>query len=137
MQGTVTGTTVSPRARLQVQGANLAVYNEAFSTLAATIELADRQVDLTELELDKPQAEENGRLAASGRYDLDERSYRFDVRWENFRLLGLTLPDGRQVRGAVAATAKRGRGPPKHRWPMSTSASTIFKSAITNWAALS
>ena len=75
MQGTVAGTTVRPRARLRVQGANLAAYSEALGTLAATIQLTDRQVDLTGLELDKPQPDGNGRLVASGSYHLDEGSY--------------------------------------------------------------
>ena len=109
IQGTVAGTTVSPRARLQVQGANLAAYSEALGSLAATIQLTDRQVDLTELELDKPQPDGNGRLVASGSYHLDEGSYQIDLQSENLRLVGLTLPDGRQVRGEVAV-AGNGQG---------------------------
>jgi outer membrane protein assembly complex protein YaeT len=109
IQGIVAGTTVSPRARLQVQGTNLAAYSEALGTLAATIQLTDRQVDLTELELDKPQPDGNGRLIASGSYHLEEGSYRIDLQSENLRLVSLTLPDGRQVRGEVAL-AGNGQG---------------------------
>lgn len=109
LHGKVSGTTIHPAADFTLEGSNLSAYDETWGSLVAHVNLAGHEVVLRDLVLDKPQPEGNGRLSAAGRYHLDHRSYTFDARSENLRVLGLSLPRGRQLRGDVQLTA-RGMG---------------------------
>ena len=105
LQGNIAGTVSRPLGAIMIRGENLAAYNEELGSLAADLSLSGRQVALSQLTLDKPQPEQAGRLEGSGRYDLDQRAFTFELRSANLRLLGLTLPDGRAVRGPLELTA--------------------------------
>ena len=104
--GTVGGTLARPTARLNAQGANLVAYEEAIGSLVADMNLAEREVQISRLDIDKPQPDGNGRVAATGTYHLDTRRYTADVKSENVRLLGLQLSDGQGVRGTVQLVAQ-------------------------------
>ena len=104
--GTVGGTLARPTARLNAQGANLVAYEEAIGSLVADVNLAEREVQVSRLDIDKPQPDGNGRVAATGTYHLDTRRYTADVKSENVRLLGLQLSDGQRVRGTVQLVAQ-------------------------------
>jgi outer membrane protein assembly complex protein YaeT len=109
LNGRVGGTVSDPAATLTLNGANLVAYKERWGSLLARVNLAGREVRLTELVLDKPQPQGDGRIAGSGTYHLDQRTYNVDLRSENVRLISLALPDGRQVRGTLELNA-RGSG---------------------------
>ena len=109
LHGTVSGTLPRPAAAMTLQGSNLAAYNEVLGSLTANINMAGREILLGNLLLDKPQPEGNGRLSADARYHLDRKSYTFDLRTQDLRLLGLTLKPEQIVRGDVELVA-RGTG---------------------------
>ncbi len=102
----VGGTAKLPIAALRIQGVNLVAYNEALGSLSASGSFANRQLDINAARLDKPQPDGNGRITATGSYHLDSKQIVADLQSDNVKLLTLTLPDGRAVRGAVAASAK-------------------------------
>ena len=102
----VAGTTTRPVGTVRVHGNNLVAYNETWGTLVADARVTGRQIDVTSLQIDKPQPDGNGRIVASGSYQLDARRYGVDLRSDNVRLLSLTLPGGRTVTGAVDVTAQ-------------------------------
>ena len=104
-QARIGGTADAPVATMQVQGADLAAYNETLGSLNAAARLSGRQLDITSLVLDKPQAGGNGRITATGSYQLTTRQFTADLQSQNVKLLTLTLPDGRPVRGTVEAIA--------------------------------
>jgi outer membrane protein insertion porin family len=108
--GTVTGTTARPIATIAAQGADLVAYEEPFGSLTADLRLDGRDLTVNKLVINKPQPEQIGQLALTGTYNLDARTYTFDLRSQGVRLLGLRLPDGRQVRGDVRQLAARGAG---------------------------
>lgn len=105
----ISGTTARPSGTVQVRGENLAAYNETWGSLVADARLAGGRIDLTSLQLDKPQPGGNGRISATGSYDLDSRGYEVDLRSDNLQLLSLQMPDGRNVTGLLDLTA-RGNG---------------------------
>ena len=81
----------------------------AWGTLVADARVDGRQVDVTSLQIDKPQPEGNGRIMATGSYHLDSRRYGVDLQSQNVRLLSLVLPDRRRVTGALDVTRARQR----------------------------
>ncbi len=93
----VAGTTANPSATVRIVGNDLVAYNEALGTLSADARLVGRQLDVTSLQLDKPQPDGNGRIAATGSYHLDSRRYTVDLRSQNVKLLTL-----RTARSTVA-----------------------------------
>jgi outer membrane protein assembly complex protein YaeT len=103
------GTVAQPSGTMRLQADNLVAYNETWGTLVADARVAGRRVDVTSLQLDKPQPDGNGRIVATGSYELDARRYGIDMRSENIRLLSFVLPGGRSVTGAIDLTA-RGAG---------------------------
>jgi outer membrane protein assembly complex protein YaeT len=105
-QGRVTGTTTAPAVTATLNGSDLTAYNEQWGSLAAQINMSGRQVAVSDLLLDKPQPDGNGRLAGDGSYHLDRRTYTANLQSDNLQLLTLTLPDGRQVRGTLELAAK-------------------------------
>ena len=64
LQGTVSGTLSRPAAAMTLQGSNLSAYSEVLGSLTANINMAGREILLSNLLLDKPQPEGNGRLSA-------------------------------------------------------------------------
>jgi outer membrane protein insertion porin family len=109
-RGTVGGTAARPVASVNTQGSNLVAYDEQIGSFNADIRLDGREVTLSELVVDKPQPGRAGRLTATAGYNLDRKTYSFDLRSQDIRLLGLLLPDGRRVRGDVQQLAARGAG---------------------------
>ena len=109
LHGAVSGTLTRPAAAMTLQGSNLSAYNEVLGSLTANMNMAGREILLSNLLLDKPQPEGNGRLSADARYHLDRRSYTFDLRSQDLRLLGLALTPEQIVRGDVELAA-RGTG---------------------------
>ncbi len=109
-RGTVTGTTARPIAMITVQGSNLVAYEEEIGSLNADVRLDGRQLTVSEVVVDKPQPDQPGRITATGTYDLDGKTYTFDLQSQSVRLVGLLLPDGRRVRGDVKRLAARGAG---------------------------
>ena len=102
----VAGTIANPSATLRIEGNDLVAYNEALGTLVADARLVGRQLDVTSLQLDKPQPEGNGRILATGSYHLDSLRYTVDLRSQAVKLLTLQLPDDRRVTGAIDVTAR-------------------------------
>ncbi len=102
----VAGTAANPAATVRLLGNDLVAYNEALGTLTADARLVGRQVEVTSLQLDKPQPDGNGRILATGSYHLDAERYAVDLRSQDVRLLTLQLPDNRRVTGAVNVTAR-------------------------------
>ena len=105
-QGRVSGTATQPAVAVTLTGANLVAYDEQWGALGARIDMSGRQLMVSELMLDKPQPEGNGRLTGSGNYHLDRQTYTVDLQSENIQLLTLALPDGQQVRGTLEFSAK-------------------------------
>jgi len=108
--GTVRGTLGRPLVHIDATGSNLVAYNELLGSLTATIQLNGRELTLSELLVDKPQPVEPGRLSATGTYDLDRRTYTFDVQSQSLKLLGLVVPEGQTVRANVPHLAGHGAG---------------------------
>jgi outer membrane protein assembly complex protein YaeT len=103
------GTVAQPSGNVRLVGDNLVAYNETWGSLVADARVAGRRIEVTSLQVDKPQPDGNGRIVATGSYELDARRYGIDLRSENVRLLSLVLPGGRRVTGAFDLTA-RGAG---------------------------
>ena len=109
-RGTVGGTTTRPMAMVSAQGSNLVAYDEQIGSLTADVRLDGRDVTVSELVIEKPQPDQAGRLTAKATYDLDRKTYTFDLQSQDLRLVGLLLPDGRRIRGDVQKlTAQRDR----------------------------
>ena len=98
--------TANPAATVRVVGSDLVAYNEALGTLTADTRLVGRQLDVTSLQLDKPQPDGNGRILATGSYHLDSQRYTVDLRSQDVKLLTLEFPDHRRVTGAIDLTAR-------------------------------
>lgn len=109
MQGVVSGTVSQPAVAVTLQGSELTAYNETLGSLTARMNMEGREILLEQLVLDKPQPDRNGRVSVTGRYHLDRKSYTFDLRSEDVRLVSATLPQGQGVRGEVELLA-RGTG---------------------------
>jgi outer membrane protein insertion porin family len=110
LRGTVSGTTARPMATINAQGSNLVAYEEQLGSLNADVRLDGRDVTLSELVVDKPQPEKPGRIIATGTYNLDRRTYTFDLQSQDLKLLSLMLPSGEQIRGDVQRLTAKGAG---------------------------
>jgi outer membrane protein insertion porin family len=109
-QGTVRGTLSRPLVQIDASGSNLLAYNELLGSLTASLQIDGRQLIVSELLVDKPQPDRHGRLSVTGTYDLDRRTYTFDVQSQSLKLLGLVIRDGHQVRANLPRLAARGAG---------------------------
>src|SRR5262249_20805954 len=76
-------------------------YGETLGTLTLDARLEGRRLTVEQFQLNKPQPGDNGRVTGSGWFDLDRRAYNVTLNTQNVELLGLTLPSGAPVRGAV------------------------------------
>ncbi len=110
VRGTVSGTTTRPMASIKVQGSNLVAYEEQVGSLNADVRLDGRELTLSELVVDKPQPDKPGRVMATGTYNLDRKTYTFDLQSQDLQLLSLVMPGGQQVRGNVQKLAAAGSG---------------------------
>ena len=109
-RGTVSGTTTRPMASINVQGSNLVAYEEQVGSLNADVRLDGRELTLSELVVDKPQPDKPGRVMATGTYNLDRKTYTFDLQSQDLQLLSLVLPGGQRIRGNVQKLAANGAG---------------------------
>ena len=109
-RGTVSGTTTRPMASIDVQGSNLVAYEEQVGSLNADVRLDGRELTLSELVVDKPQPDKPGRVMATGTYNLDRKTYTFDLQSQDLQLLSLVLPGGQRIRGNVQKLAANGAG---------------------------
>ncbi len=105
LQAAATGTVARPATTLSLQATDVSAYDEALGTLDANASMAGQDVNVTRLELTKPQPGGDGRLTVTGSYNLTRRAYTFDLRSENLQLLTATLPDGRALRGSLQLAA--------------------------------
>ncbi|MEZ5286936.1 MAG: hypothetical protein R2712_19445 [Vicinamibacterales bacterium] len=99
--GDVRGTTTRPTGSVTLRVDGLQAYGETWGTLASEVALEGRQVRLADLTLQKPQPDGDGRLHATGAYDLDRGTFTLDLDSSNLRLVGLTPPGGEPVRAAL------------------------------------
>jgi outer membrane protein assembly complex protein YaeT len=109
MTGTIRGTMSQPALAATISGSDLVAYSETWGSLRARVSTSDRLLTLADVIVDKPQPDGNGRIDAAATYHLDRRTYTFDLRSQQLRLLALSLPNGREIRGAVDLNA-RGAG---------------------------
>ena len=105
LQARIGGTLAVPAVNATIAGRDLVAYDETWGTLTAQATMAKRELAVTNLVIDKPQSDGNGRITGAATYRLDRRTYTVDLRSQNVRLERLTLPDGRPVRGALQLTA--------------------------------
>ena len=105
----VRGTMARPNAVMTAEGTHLVAYGEAIGSLRANVRLDNHEVTVSDLVVDKAQGQ-SGRLTGSGAYDLDRRSYTFDLQSRGLQLLGVVLPSGHRLRGDVEHLAARGAG---------------------------
>ena len=108
-QAQIAGTTANPTATIRLNAADMTAYNELLGTLNAEARFANRQIDVPAATLDKPQPDGNGRVTASGSYQIGSQRFALELQSQNVKLLTLTLPDGRRVTGALDLRAN-GRG---------------------------
>jgi outer membrane protein assembly complex protein YaeT len=104
-RGTVRGTATRPQASLDVHGADLVAYDETLGALSADVTVEGGTITVPRLLIDKPQPGGDGRVIATGAYNLDLGSYAADVRSENVKLLGVLLPGGQRIRGNLELAA--------------------------------
>ena len=73
--GRLAGTLTNPTVDVTVASDDLRVADQAFQSVRSTLQLADRIVTVSTLEVSQGE----GRLTASGRYTLKDRRYTFDA----------------------------------------------------------
>lgn len=101
----VAGTVERPLATWSLHGTDLVAYKEVLGTLAADGRVDGQRIDLTALELTKPQPSGEGRITATGSYQLTTRQYAIDLRSANIHLTTLVLPNAMPVTGAIEMRA--------------------------------
>ena len=122
VRGTVRGSFARPLASATFSGTDIVAFGERFGSVEAEANLDGPEATLSYLVVDKPQPDGAGRINATGSYNLSRESYSFNLESKNLRLLGLTLPDGRQIRAAIQLSA---RGTGTRRSPAAT-ANLVF-----------
>lgn len=104
VQAAVGGTANNPNAQISIAGAGLTAYGETLGTFSLQSDLANRQIQVTQLDLVQPSAE-GGRLTATGRYDIDSQGYTFQTDVQSLKLDRLKLPNNLQVQGTLNVSA--------------------------------
>ena len=122
VRGTVRGSFARPLASITFSGTDIVAFGERFGSVEAEANLDGPEATLSYLVVDKPQPDGEGRINVTGSYNLSRESYSFNLESKNLRLLGLTLPDGRQIRAAIQLSA---RGTGTRRSPAAT-ANLVF-----------
>ena len=110
VRGTVGGTMGRPTAMVTAEGTNLVAYDEPIGALHADVQLDGPQLTLSQIVVDKPQPDQPGQLIATGTYDLDRRTYTFDLRSKGLRVVGLRVSDDKRIRGDVQQLTASGQG---------------------------
>src|SRR5262249_9311575 len=87
-------------------GADVVAFGEALGSLSAAVTVAGPDVTLSRLVIDKPQPGTPGRISATGSYNLTRSTYTLAFQSQDVRLLALTLPGGRRIRGNVQLSGK-------------------------------
>jgi outer membrane protein assembly complex protein YaeT len=105
LQARVGGTLTAPAVNATIAARDLVAYDERWGTLTAEATLLKRQLAISNLLLDKPQSDGNGRITGAATYQLDRRTYTADLRSQDIRLESFTLPDGRPLRGTLQLSA--------------------------------
>ncbi len=102
----VRGTLDAPTATVSVSGNALRAYDEDLGTLEASATYQNNVVEVTELQLVRsPDSENTGRLEATGRYNVESKTYEVDADLTDFALDTLKLPGDVPVRGVVGFNA--------------------------------
>ena len=101
----VSGTVERPLATWSLNGTDLEAYREVLGMLAADGRFEGQRIDVTALELTKPQPSGDGRITATGSYHLTTRQYAIDLRSADIQLTSLVLPNEMPVTGAVELRA--------------------------------
>ncbi|MCA1585910.1 MAG: translocation/assembly module TamB domain-containing protein, partial [Acidobacteria bacterium] len=101
IDGEVAGTVTNPTANVAVQASELSAYGEVLGTMTADARLANRQIDLTQLRLVKPQPDGDGILTASASYDLRRQRYSLAIDGERLQLVNVALADGTPIHGTL------------------------------------
>jgi outer membrane protein assembly complex protein YaeT len=108
LQGTGKGTTADPLITATLRGTEIAAANEPIGDLTSELIWSGDEVRVAEFTVDKPQPGGNGRLTASGTYDLQRRAFSYRVDSTGLRLVGATLPDGRTISGGLIVEGEGG-----------------------------
>ena len=96
----VTGTATAPQVTASLTARELNAYGELWGDLSANASVSGSRIELTNLDLQKPQPEGDGSLSGSAAYDLETKEYALDIQSSQLRLTTLALPSGEPVRGA-------------------------------------
>ncbi len=99
----ITGPARNPVVVARLSARGIQAYGESFGELDATARMDQGMVRVSSATLNKP---DSGTLTASGSYVLDSKTFALEARARDFRLHGLTLPDGPTVRAGVDLDAK-------------------------------
>jgi outer membrane protein assembly complex protein YaeT len=102
LEAHVRGTASSPQALASLRTGPLRAYGEHFDSLLAEAGIANQQLELTKIELQK----KDGQLVATGEYGLTSRAYELNAKAENLQLTGLTLPGRPPIRGSLTLSAE-------------------------------
>jgi outer membrane protein insertion porin family len=104
-QAVVSGTFAHPVVNATMHGTGLMAYEEPIGSVIAELNLKGSELVVPRFEIEKPQPGGNGSIAGQGSYHLDRRRYSLDLRSQQVRLIGLTLPGGQRIRGDVQLSA--------------------------------
>jgi outer membrane protein assembly complex protein YaeT len=103
---TIGGTAEAPVANLDISATGVEAYQEPFGDMRVRATLANQQLHLTELHLDKPNGDgTTGTLQATGSYNLDQKTYAFEATSSDLKLTRLTMDEGNSVKGTVGLRA--------------------------------
>ncbi|MEZ5363611.1 MAG: translocation/assembly module TamB domain-containing protein [Bryobacterales bacterium] len=98
-----------PDVEASLTARELNAYGELWGDLSADASLAGSRLELTNLDLQKPQTDGEGSLSGSLAYDLETQAYSVDLTSRDLRVSSLELPSGEAVKGAFDIQA-RGEG---------------------------
>ncbi|MEX2301805.1 MAG: translocation/assembly module TamB domain-containing protein, partial [Bryobacterales bacterium] len=104
MNAVVQGTVDAPQASADLVVSELVAYQEPWGSLTAHAQWQDQTIAVTNLELQKLNAQgEAGLLRASGTYATETEEYTLQADGQQLEIRNLTLPDGTIVRGLFNA----------------------------------
>src|SRR5262245_13814559 len=98
----VSGTIAKPDAHLTISASDLQAYGEPLGTLSAEAHIANEAVQLDSLSLDKL---DDGRLEASGRYELASSTYAIRANSSKLKVRRLLLSDGTAISADLSLDA--------------------------------
>jgi outer membrane protein assembly complex protein YaeT len=98
----VSGTIAKPAAHLAISASDLQAYGEPFGTLSAEAHIGNEVVQLDSLSLDKL---DDGRLEASGRYEMASGTYAIRANSTELKVRRLLLQDGTAISADLSLNA--------------------------------